>query len=197
MNSITQNKRYCPHNLKNKLQSVITYRHCKDIDYVCRKYHISKASLMRWNKKYDGTPQSLENKSHKPLTPHPNSHTETELTWIKNLHRRNPNISVCEMYGKLRTEYGYSRHFGSLYRVFVRLGYRKQVKSTKKVYVPKPYNTPTCIGVKWQMDVKHIPKVCYSGNDGQKFYQYTMIDEASRERFIYPYMEQSSYSTVD
>ena len=30
-----------------------------------------------------------------------------------------------------------------------------------------------------------------------KFYQYTIIDEASRERFIYPYMEQSSYSTID
>ena len=32
---------------------------------------------------------------------------------------------------------------------------------------------------------------------GEKFYQYTIIDEASRERFIYPYKEQSSYSTVD
>ena len=30
-----------------------------------------------------------------------------------------------------------------------------------------------------------------------KFYQYTVIDEASRERFIYPYREQSSYSTID
>ena len=30
-----------------------------------------------------------------------------------------------------------------------------------------------------------------------KFYQYTMIDEASRERFIYPYREQSSYSTIE
>ncbi|EEP27444.1 hypothetical protein GCWU000342_02138 [Shuttleworthella satelles DSM 14600] len=30
-----------------------------------------------------------------------------------------------------------------------------------------------------------------------KLYQYTVIDEASRERFIYPYKEQSSYSTVD
>ena len=27
--------------------------------------------------------------------------------------------------------------------------------------------------------------------------QYTMIDEASRERFIYPYKEQSSFSTID
>ena len=30
-----------------------------------------------------------------------------------------------------------------------------------------------------------------------QFYQYTVIDEASRERFIYPYREQSGYSTKD
>lgn len=30
-----------------------------------------------------------------------------------------------------------------------------------------------------------------------KFYQYTVIDEASRERLIYPYKEQFSYSTID
>ena len=42
-----------------------------------------------------------------------------------------------------------------------------------------------------------MPAACYSGNDGEKFYQYTMIDEADRECFIYPYKEQSGYSTVD
>ena len=47
------------------------------------------------------------------------------------------------------------------------------------------------------MDVKYVPKECYTGKDKEKFYQYTMIDEASRERFIYSYKEQSSYSTVD
>ena len=47
------------------------------------------------------------------------------------------------------------------------------------------------------MDVKYVPTACYSGSVPQRFYQYTVIDEASRERFIYPYMEQSSYSTVD
>ncbi len=29
-----------------------------------------------------------------------------------------------------------------------------------------------------------------------RFFQYTVIDESSRERFIYPFREQSSYSTV-
>ena len=47
------------------------------------------------------------------------------------------------------------------------------------------------------MDVKVIPKQCYVGQLPDKFYQYTIIDEASRERFIYPYKEQSSYSTID
>ncbi len=46
------------------------------------------------------------------------------------------------------------------------------------------YDTPTKLGVKWQMDVKYVPKVCYVGTDGEKFYQYTAIEEASRKRFI-------------
>lgn len=44
---------------------------------------------------------------------------------------------------------------------------------------------------------KVVPKQYYSGELPDKFYQYTVIDEASRERFIYPYKEQSSYSTID
>ena len=198
MSIITHNKRYLPHEITTKINSVKLYRQTKDISFVCRRYHISKASLMRWNKQYDGTKESLLPKSHKPHTPHPNAHTERELLWIRNLHRRNPNISVCEMYTKLRQKHAYTRHPGSLYRVYVRLGYRQKVESTKeKSKHNGHYDTPTELGVKWQMDVKYVPSVCYVGKDEEKFYQYTMIDEASRERFIYPYREQSSYSTVD
>ena len=198
MSSITQNKRYLPHEITTKENSVKLYRQTKDIGFVCRRYHISKASLMRWNKQYDGSRESLAPKSHRPHTKHPNAHTEQELNWIRNLHRRNPNISVCEMYGKLRQEKAYSRHPGSLYRVFVRLGYRTKVESTKKKSKHTGhYDTPEELGIKWQMDVKYVPAACYAGTDGDKFYQYTMIDEASRERFIYAYKEQSSYSTID
>lgn len=49
---------------------------------------------MRWNKKFDGTRQSLADGSHRPLSPHPNAHTTIELKWITNLHRRNPHISI-------------------------------------------------------------------------------------------------------
>ena len=198
MDSIAQTKRYLPHEITTKINSVKLYRRTRDIGFVCRRYHISKASLMRWNKLYDGTKESLLPKSHRPLTPHPNAHTAEELKWIQDYHRRNPNISICELYGKLREDKAYSRHPGSLYRVFVRLGYRKRVESTKKKSKHNgKYDTPTELGIKWQMDVKYVPNACYVGTDDEKFFQYTVVEEASRKRFIYAYKEQSSYSTVD
>ena len=62
MDSITQNskntKRYLPHDLKTKENAVKTYLNNRDIEYTCRKYHISRYSLWRWVKKYDGTKES-------------------------------------------------------------------------------------------------------------------------------------------
>ena len=197
MTIISQNKRYYPHDLSTKFNAVNLYRNGNPISFVCRRYKISKASFMRWNKKFDGTKESLIDKSHKPIKPHPNSHTEEELKWIKDYIKRNPNISMIELYGKLRINKGYSRHACSLFRVLRKLGYYKQKQHQYKKYSPKPYNTPENIGVKWQLDVKYVPKDCYVGKVPDKFYQYTVIDEASRKRFIYPYREQSSYSTID
>lgn len=197
MNTITHSQRYLPHEINTKYHAVKLYRSGVGISFVTRRYHISKSSLLRWNKKFDGTKESLLDKSHKPQTLHPNSHTPEELKWIQDYHRRNPHISICELYGKLRSNKGYTRHPGSLYRIYRRLGYTSYAPSTKKNRKPQPYDTPTELGVKWQMDVKYVPTACYSGSVPQKFYQYTVIDEASRERFLYPYMEQSSYSTCD
>jgi len=132
MNSITHSERYLPHTIDTRYYSVKLYRSGCSINFVCRRYHISKASLMRWNKRFNGDRDSLRDKSHKPLSPHSNSHTETELKWINDLHRRNPHISICEMYGKLRSQKGYSRHPGSLYRVYKTLGFSSKAPSTKK-----------------------------------------------------------------
>lgn len=200
MNDYTTKQRYYPHEISTKIHSVELYRQVKDVSFVCRRYKISKASLMRWNRSYDGTRESLLPRSHKPHRPHPNAHTETELKWIKDYHRRNKDISICELYGKLREEKAYSRHPGSLYRVFVRLGFRTHTESTKKKskHLGK-YDTPQQLGEKWQLDVKYVPVSCYTDPDGdnQRFYQYTVLEEASRKRFLYAYQEQSSYSTLD
>ena len=198
MRIIAQKQRYMPHEISTRENAVKAYRETGDIRYVCRKYHVSKASLMRWNKRYDGERESLLDRSHRPHSPHPNAHTAEELKWIADLHRRNPNISVCEMYGKLRKGKHYSRHPGSLYRVFIRLGYRQKAVSTKKLSKHKgKYETPMKLEEKWQMDVKYVPMACYTGKDGERFYQYTMLEEASRVRYIWAYKEQSGYSTVD
>ena len=82
MDIIAQNKRYLPHEITTKESAVKLYRSTKDVSFVCRRYHISKASLMRWNKLYDGTKESLLPNSHKPHTIHPNAHTPEELKWI-------------------------------------------------------------------------------------------------------------------
>ena len=139
---------------------------------------------------------SLIDKSHKPLSKHSNSNTDEELSWFKNYIRKNPNISLCELYGKLHVEKGYSRHACSLLRIVIKLKYNINKKYHSK-YIPKKYDTPTNIGIKWQMNVKVVPKDYYVGKLPDKFYKYTVIDEASKESFIYPYKEQSSYSIID
>lgn len=196
MASITQNLRYLPHTVETRYHAVKTYRNGASVSFICRRYKVSKASLMRWNKRFDGTKDSLRDKSHRPLTAHPNAHTKEEVTWIKNGVRRNKNATLIEIFYKLKVNKGYNRHPCSLFRVLRKLGLFKPAKPKKKPYVPKPYETPKKLGIKWQMDVKYIPKHCYTGSLPDKFYQYTIIDEASRERFIYPFKEQSSYSTV-
>ena len=63
------------------------------------------------------------------------------------------------------------------------------------------YDTPKSIGEKWQMDVKYVPVECYKGEiihaDDKKYFQYTIIDEATRERFLFPYKEHNVSSTLD
>lgn len=48
------------------------------------------------------------------------------------------------------------RHPCSLFRFFRKLGFFKDIKQPSKPYVPKPYHTPTKIGVKMRLDVKYV-----------------------------------------
>ena len=143
MDSITQNskntKRYLPHDIKTKENAVKTYLNNRDIEYTCRKYHISRSSLWRWVKKYNGSRESLEDKSHKPKTRQPKSHTNQEIRWIRNYVRRNPRITLCELWAKLKREKGYTRKITSLYRVMKRLNIKfykgMNIKNTKKLEI--------------------------------------------------------------
>ena len=193
----SKKQRYLPHDVNTRYHAVKLYLSGYDIKFICRRYKISTSSLRRWYMRFDGTKESLKDKSHRPHTKHPNSHTDEEIKNILNILHRNPNISLDELYGKLLRQKNYTRNYASLYRMLVKLGYRKNNQKTNKKYIPKKYDTPIMIGIKWQIDVKEVPKKCYVGEYENNFFQYTVIDEATRERFIYPYQEQSSYSSFD
>jgi transposase InsO family protein len=200
MNTISQNARYLPHEHQTKYKAVLTLLNGNDISYVCRKYHCSRTSLWRWKKKYDGTQESLEDKSHKPLSKHPLAHTDQEIKWIKDLIRRNPHACLFELWYKLKINKGYKRHPGSLYRILRKLGhYPNPVINNTSKRLNKPYDTPTELGIKWQIDVKFVPNECKASTmpTDKKYYQYTCIDEASRERFLYWYDERTPAATVD
>lgn len=167
------------------------------IEFVCHRYHCSERSLWRWKSKYDGTTDSLSNCKKGPRGPMPNRQSEKEQRRIRNLIKRNPGIGLNELYGKLRKK-GYTRNPATLYRFLRRIGFYNPEK-VREPYKPKPYNTPEKLGVKWQMDVKFVPRECVSPSvpGSLRFYQYTMIDEATRQRFIFAYQELSAWNTVD
>lgn len=164
---------------------------------ICRRYKVNRSTLWRWRRQYDGTLESLAPKFSRKGMHHPAEQTEDEKRAINALIRRNPEIGLNELYGKLCRDYGYRRNPVTLYRYLRRTAFY-ECKSPRKPYKPKPYETPLRLGEKWQLDVKFVPFECYTGNGArERCYQYTVIDEASRKRFIRAYQEQSQYSTVD
>lgn len=170
-----------------------------DILKVAKKFKCTIQSIYRWRRSYDGTTESLQNKSSRPHTPHPNAHTSDEMAHIEAVFNARPDISYAEALGVLRTQYGYSRTYGGFYRFITKHKFRPVQEINP--YTPQPYDTPEMLGVKMQMDVKYVPRECYTAakpsEKRTRFFQYTMIDEATRERFIYPYTEQTAYATRD
>jgi transposase InsO family protein len=186
-----------PYSAQEKLKALSLLRR-STFEFVAHRYHCTIQTLYRWRRLYDGSLDFLENKSKRPHTPHPNRHTDEEIKHIKDLIHRNPHAGLNELYGKLRLNYGYARNPVSLYRFLRKNGYFVDVKKERNAYKPKPYNTPLKLGVKWQLDVKYIPLECLSTvYEFNRYYQYTMIDEATRERFIYPYQDLCAANTVD
>ena len=71
------------------------------------------------------------------------------------------------------------------------------VKPPNPKYVPKPYKQMGHSGQHIQIDVKFVSSVCLMCDDkGQRFYQYTAIDEYSRWHFVEAFEEYSSYSSM-
>ena len=110
------------------------------------------------------------------------------------MRRRNPAAGLVVFWVKLRQR-GYSRSITGLYRVLQRQG-QMAVKPPNPKYVPKPYEPMYYPGQRVQVDVKFVPASCLVGDaKGEKFYQYTAIDEYSRFRYLEAFSEHSTYSS--
>ncbi len=186
MTTVTQTMRY--------RQALISYASKYGVTKAATRYKTNRQYVYRWMKRYDGTLQSLADKSHKPHH-HPNQHTEAELKLISDMRRRNPNAGLVVLWVKL-TQRGYSRSITGLYRVLRKRG-EMAVKPPNPKYIPKPYEKMLYPGQRVQIDVKVVPTACIVGDaKGEKFFQYTAIDEYSRFRYIEAFREQSSYSSA-
>jgi len=186
MNKITQTMLF--------RQALILYSEKYGVTKAAVRYSVNRQYIYRWKKRYDGTLQSLADKSHRPHH-HPNQHTDEELTLIKNMRRKNPNTGLVVLWVKLRQR-GYTRSISGLYRILTRSG-QMAVKLPNPKYVPKPYEQMQYPGQRGQIDVKFVPAACLTGEaEGQKFYQYTFIDEYSRFRYLEAFEEHSTYSSA-
>ena len=186
MTSITQDMKY--------RLSLIKYAEKYGVTKAAIRYKTNRQYIYRWKRRYDGTIESLRCRSSRPHH-HPNQHTPEEIKLIRDVIRRNPHAGLVILWVKLMQR-GYKRSITGLYR-FLRKQGILAVKPPNPKYIPKPYEKMDYPGQRIQIDVKFVPAVCLVNEaKGQKFYQYTAIDEYSRWRFVEAFEEHSSYSSA-
>ena len=186
MKTVTQNILY--------RQALISYAGKYGVTKAAIRYKTNRQYIYRWKNRYDGTLESLADRSHRPHH-HPNEHTADELKLITDMRKRNANAGLVVLWVKLRQR-GYTRSITGLYRLLRRQG-ELGVKPPNPKYIPKPYEKMQYPGQRVQIDVKFVPEVCIAGEaKGKKFYQYTAIDEYSRFRYLEAFEEHSTYSSA-
>lgn len=186
MASITQDMRF--------RLSLIKYAEKFGVSKAAVKYKTNRQYIYRWKQRYDGSWDSLRDRSRRPLH-HPNQHTPQEISLISHMRRRNPNAGLVIFWVKLMQR-GYSRSISGLYR-FLRKQKMMAVKPANPKYVPKPYEQMLFPGQRIQIDVKFVPSICLVNQaQGQSFFQYTAIDEYSRWRFVEAFEEHNTYSSA-
>lgn len=210
MTSIPQS-RQAKHQIKQEKitaefrERVLRYAEKHGVSRASYQFHVNPKTLYRWRARWLQANKSLEslyNGSRRPHS-HPSHHTEAELTWIKNLKRRNPRMGLQDLWIRLKENYGYTRSLSGLQKVLRCLYGPSNIKS-----LPSPtckrkpaYPTATHPGQKVQIDVKYVPTEClaapfrFNTLNGSHIYQYTAIDEYSRYRILGGYREHNSYSS--
>ena len=93
MNTVTQ--------ITRRRQAIIEYSLKKGVTAAARRYNVSRQFVYRWKKRYDGTLESLKDRSHRPHS-HPNQHTSEEIKLIKDMRKRNMHTGLVVFWVKIR-----------------------------------------------------------------------------------------------
>lgn len=187
--SITQKMKY--------KQSVVKFSFKYGVSKTAIKFNISRRTIYRWRERYDGTIESLRDKSRKPHH-HPNEHTNEEIKLIKDYKRNNKETGLVVLWVKLKRA-GYKRTIQGLYYAMVRLGIYKKVPSKRKGIQNSQVPIARYPGERVQVDVKYVPRECMSKKlkeMEEKYYQYTAIDEYTRLRYTYFCKEHNTYEST-
>ena len=179
-------------------ESVVKFSKKYGVAKAAYKFGECKRTIYRWRNRYDGTLESLKDKSRRPHS-HPNQHTEEEIKLIKNYKRNNKDTGLVVLWIKLRKA-GYTRTIQGLYHAMQRIGIYEKTPSKKKESEPNEWVSGEYPGEKIQVDVKYVPKKCMSKElqeKGEKFYQYTAIDEYSRLRYTWFTNAHDTYASSE
>jgi len=93
---------------------------------------------------------------------------------------------------------GYRRTVQGLYIVMKRMGIYERTPSKRKMYIAKEYEQMEYPGQRVQVDIKWVPQKCMSKelrDKGERYYQYTAIDEYTRIRYLWFSNEYNTYQT--
>ena len=151
-NSITQKLQY--------KQSVVKFSFKFGATKASEEFDVNIRTIYRWRKRYDGSLESLKDKSHRPKH-HPNEHTKEEIQMIINYKNNNKETGLVVLWVKLRMA-GYMRTIQGLYHAMVRLGIYKKAPSKRKHIQPPEVPIAKYPGERVQIDVKYVPQECMS-----------------------------------
>lgn len=188
--SITQKMKY--------KQSVVKYSYKYGVKKASIQFNEWPKTIYRWRERYDGNIESLKDKSRRPHS-HPKQHTDEEIELIRNYKRNNKETGLVVLWVKLR-EAGYTRTIQGLYHILQRLGIYEKVPSKAKEQENVEIIPVTYPGEKVQIDVKYVPTACLTKElqeKGEKYYQYTAIDEFTRIRYTWFTNEHSTYMSSE
>jgi len=153
----------------------------RNVAQACRRHQVSRQYYYKWKARYDGTLDSLLDRSRRPHR-HPRQLTTAEHDLVLRVARGHKTRGLYHLHYLLVTHHGFTRSVGAVYKALQRLGYyapRKRQRRRKYKRYEQPWP-----GANVQIDVLYVPQI-----RGQQEYQFTAIDEHSRLRYAAIYGE--------